>query len=146
MEAAVMEYKQQFERDFMRRTLELVRTYHGSYDSTNLLNCLLGLLIVPKETSIDKVPDEPIADLGRWGISPQSIESFGRNHPKTLRQVVWSLRNAVAHFRFEPVHEKHKCIGFRFHDQSGFKATIKNEEMRIFVEKLAKHLEREASA
>src|SRR5262245_340397 len=78
-----MEYKQQFERDFMRRTLELVRTYHGPYDPTNLLNCLLGLLIVPKETSIEKVPDEPIADLGRWGISPQSIESFGRNHPKT---------------------------------------------------------------
>jgi hypothetical protein len=41
-----MENAQQFERDFMRRTLELVRSYRGPYDATDLLNCLLGLLIV----------------------------------------------------------------------------------------------------
>ena len=68
-----MEYDQEFERDFMRRTLELVRDYRGPYDATNLLNCLLGLLIVPKEKSLKKIPDEPVAELARWGISPQAI-------------------------------------------------------------------------
>lgn len=141
-----MEYAQQFERDFMRRTLELVTSYHGPYDATNLLNCLLGLLIVPKETSIDRIPDEPITELGRWGISPDSIKSFGRNRPKTVRQVVWSLRNAVAHFRFKPLHREHKCVGFEFHDQSGFRAVIDNEQMRVFIQRLAEHLEAQTSA
>lgn len=140
-----MEYAHEFERDFMRRTLELVRDYRGPYDATNLLNCLPGLLIVPKETSIDKIPDDPVAQLDRWGISPQAIKSFGRNHPQTLRQVVWSLRNAVAHFRFTPLHRNRQCVGFEFNDQSGFQAVIENEELRVFVEKLAEHLKREAS-
>jgi len=113
-----MEYAQEFERDFMRRTLELVRDYRGPYDTTNLLNCWLALLIVPKETSIAKIPDEPVAQLGRWGISPQAINRFGRNRPQTLRQVVRSLRNAVAHFRFKPRHRNRQCVGFEFHDQS----------------------------
>jgi hypothetical protein len=141
-----VEYAKEFERDFMRRTLELVRGYRGPYDATNLLNCLLGLLIVPKETSINKIPAEPVAQLGRWGISPQSIQSFGRDHPQTLRQVVWSLRNAVAHFRFKPMHNNGQCVGFEFNDQSGFRAVNDKDEMRVFVERLADHLEREASA
>lgn len=136
-----MEYTDQFERDFMRRTLELVRGYEGPYDATNLLNCLLGLLIVPKEKSFDKIPNDPVDRLGDWGISPASIKSFGRKDSKTLRQVVRGLRNAVAHFRFEPMHVSGRCVGFRFHDDSGFRATIENDEMRVFVEKLAQHLE-----
>jgi hypothetical protein len=72
-----MEFSDQFERDFMRRTLKLVQDYQGPYDATLLLNCLLGLLIVPKERSIDRIPADPVADLHKWGISPNSIKSFG---------------------------------------------------------------------
>ncbi len=78
-----MEYKQEFERDFMRRTLELLKQYKGPYDTTLLLNCLLGLLIVPKESSIDRIPEDPIDRLKEWGISPKSILDFGnRKSPK----------------------------------------------------------------
>jgi hypothetical protein len=146
-----MEYAAQFERDFMSRTLTLVRQYSGPYDATLLLNCLLGLLIVPKETSIDKIPTDPISELKKWGIEPSSIMKFGRTtdtnrYPKTLRGIVWNLRNAVAHFRFKPIHKEGKCIGFTFDDASGFKARIMNDQMRDFVEKLAAHLERKLSS
>ncbi len=141
-----MEYSQEFERDFMRRTLTLVKQYKGPYDATLLLNCLLGLLIVPKETSIDRIPTDPISELGKWGISPASIKSFGKKttknqHPQTLRGIVWNLRNSVAHFRFRPIHKNRQVIALDFDDRSGFSASIKLDEVRVFVEKLAQHLE-----
>jgi HEPN family protein len=50
-----VQFEKQFERDFMRRTLKLVQDYQGPYDATLLLNCLLGLLIVTKETSLNSI-------------------------------------------------------------------------------------------
>lgn len=141
-----MEFEQEFERDFLRRTLDLVKQYDGPYDATLLLNCLLGLLIVPKESSIEKIPEDPVDQLSRWGISPSSIRAFGaitNNSPRpdTLRGIVWNLRNAVAHFRFEPRHHQRRVTGFGFTDRSGFHAEIEIAEIRDFVERLANHLE-----
>ena len=141
-----MEFEQEFERDFMRRTLDLVRQYQGPYDATLLLNCLLGLLVVPKESSIEKIPEDPVDQFPKWGITPTAIRSFGfvtkvNPRPKTLRGVVWNLRNAVAHFRFEPRHRNRRVTAFRFTDNSGFEAIIDVGELRHFVEILADHLE-----
>ena len=131
----------------MLRTLELVKQYKGEHDATLLLNCLLGLLIVPKESYINKIPEDPISNLPQWGLSVQSIKSFGKHkgkeHPHTLRQVVWSLRNSIAHCRFKPNHKEGKVSGFNFDDESGFSATIDLTEVRQFVEILAEHLEYE---
>lgn len=63
-----MEYESYFIKDFMRRTLKIVRDYEGPYDATLLVNCLLGLLIVSKESLIASIPDTPFEDLAVWGI------------------------------------------------------------------------------
>jgi hypothetical protein len=99
-----MEYEQEFELNFTQRTLEIVRDYDGPYDTTLLVNCFLGLLVVPKEKWIEKIPNDAINRLPDWGISPGSIKKFGKcrcgaPHPETLRQLVKSMRNSVAHFR-----------------------------------------------
>lgn len=140
-----MSYNSDFERAFIQRSLELVRQYRGPYDATLLLNCLLGLLIVPKESCIKAIPVDEVSSLRDWGISPSSIEDFGRwkgedDNPHTLRGLVWRLRNAVAHFRFRPVPEQGEVKAFRFDDSSGFRATVQVDELRVFVERLAKHL------
>ena len=54
----------------MKYTLEIVQRYGGEYDATLLLNCLLGLLIVPKEACFESISEDPISDLAEWGISP----------------------------------------------------------------------------
>jgi len=146
-----VEYEDEFQLDFMRRTLKVVQDYQGPYDATLLLNSLLGLLIVPKESSLDRIPQDPLAQLAAWGVSPRSIKAFGRcqcgtAHPETLRQLVKGLRNAVAHFRFRPLHHDRKCVGFAFDDRSGFKAELNLEEMRELTERLATHLANELSA
>ena len=143
-----MQFEKKFERDFMRRTLKLVQEYTGPYDATLLLNCLLGLLIVPKETSLDKIPTDPISKLKDWGISPSSIKRFGKKtnanqYPDTLRGIVHNMRNSVAHIRVKPVHRSEQVKGFEFTDQSGFEASIDLDEVRVFVEKLANHLEQQ---
>ena len=138
-----MSYVGPFEREFMKRTLEIVRQYHGDFNATLLLNCLLGLLIVPKEICLNAIPEDPVSELPRWGISPQSIRSFGRRpNSDSLRGLVHSLRNAVAHFRFDPDPPRGEVKGFRFHDNNGFDATINLAEMREFVERLSEHIHR----
>ena len=143
-----MEYSEQFEREFMRRTLVLVKGYTGPHDATLLLNCLVGLLIVPKEKFLERIPSDPLQDLERWGISPSSIHaaaavSKANPQPATLRGVVHSLRNSVCHSRFEPVHRNGEVEGFSYSDLSGFRAKVSLGELRLFVERLARHLEQE---
>lgn len=79
-----MEFGRKFERDFMQRTLTLVKEYKSPFDATLLVNCLLGLLIVPKETSLEQIPTDPISKLAKWSISPTSIKSFGKANEKNL--------------------------------------------------------------
>lgn len=142
-----MTYSVDFEHSFMQHTLKIVHDYCEDYPATLLVNCLLGLLIVPKETSLDSIPDEPIANLSKWGIDPKSIISMGRVHrnntpPDTLRELVHRLRNAVAHFRIEPIPRREEVHSFRFTDENGFCAIIKLNEMRDFIERLAEYLDR----
>jgi len=145
-----MEYEQEFHIDFMQRTLKVLQEYDGEYDATLLLNALLGLLIVPKESSFELIPPDPLEMLTSWGIKPDSIKKFGKcrcgaKHPETLRQLVKSLRNSVVHFRFTPIHKNRRCTGFEFDDRSGFKAEISLCEIRNLTAKLAKHLEQKLS-
>ena len=140
-----MSYNTDFERAFIERSLILVQEYQGPFDATLLLNCLLGLLVVPKESCLAAIPQVPITKLKEWGIDPKAIKSFGTSNgpnddPQNLRGLVWRLRNAVAHFRFKPVPSRGEVTAFNFRDQSGFEATVPLAELRVFVERLASHI------
>lgn len=144
-----MEYDPDFERDFMRRTLAIVQGYDGTFDATILINCLLGLLVMPKETLFNKIPMEPYENLAKWGVSPTSVKKFGKceyghEHPPTLRQLVKRMRNAVAHFKIVPVHNHGEVDAYEFKDRNGFHAVISVSELKSFVTKLAAHLEQHA--
>jgi len=145
-----MEYAKDFEKDFMKRTLEIVREYNGRYDATILVNCLLGLLVVPKERIFDRIPNEDICNIAKWGIKLDSIKKYGKcscgdKHPKTLRQLVRSLRNSVAHFRITPIHADNKVSGYAFKDSSGFAAELSLPELSDFVQRLSIHFENDHS-
>lgn len=140
-----MTYIDDFERSFMDHTLKIVKDYSGPYDATILVNCLLGLLVVPKETSLGMLPEDPLCDLEKWGITPSSIKSPGRKtkngpDPDTIKGLVYNLRHAVAHFRIAPVPRTKKVHSFEFENDLGLKAEIRIDEMRDFVTKLAEHL------
>jgi hypothetical protein len=139
----IMSYVGDFERDFMKHTLSILEDYDGHFEATVLINCLLGLLVVPRETCFNAIPEDPIENLAAWGIPPSRIKSFGsRENGTNLRGLVQSLRNAVAHFRFKPFPESGEVEGFEFEDASKFKAEIRLDEMRVFVKRMTEYLHR----
>lgn len=144
-----MSYLDDFEHSFMQHTLEIVRDYKGHFDATILINCLLGLLVIPKERFLEAILLDPLSKLSKWGINPDSIKRIGKKtrknkNPDTLRGFVYDLRNSVAHFRLKPNPATKKVHSFEFTDreEDGFHAVIKLEEMRDFVERLADHLDK----
>lgn len=144
-----MYYDQDFARSFMKRTLAIADDYQGQYDGTLLINCLLGLLVIPHETLHDKIPSAPLSSLIDWGISPESIKSFGKceyghEHEPNLRQIVRRMRNAVSHFKVIPLQRHKEVIGYSFKDRNGFHAEVSLSELKLFVKTLAMHLNAQA--
>ncbi len=152
----------QFDYEYTRRTLELVhQSGAGPYEVTNLINCLLGLLIVPRESVFAALPDVPVAGLNSWGISRKSIRKFrvqrnGRNGRKTrngtktgnghahqgptLRQLVDQLRQAVAGGTLKPRIANNRFVGLELRDGQGFHVVMTKLELKRFVRKLAQYL------
>ena len=140
-----MSYLSDFERSFSEHTLQIVRDYDGPFDATIMINCLLGLLVVPKETVLEAIPDSPLTELPGWGIKTESIRSPGRPtktnpHPETIRGLVANLRHSVAHFSIHPVPATNEVHSFRYINNSGLDAVISLSEMKDFVMKLSEHL------
>ena len=141
-----MTYLSDFEHSFVDHTLKVLQSYEGEYEATILVNCLLGLLVVPKESFLQAIPEDPLAHLEDWGIKPCSIKNPGRPtksnpRPETLRGLVVNLRNAVAHFKIEPIPATSAVHSFKYTNDSGLEAIVSLEEMRKFVRTLATHLE-----
>lgn len=140
-----MSYLSGFEHSFSNHTLKLVESYDGPYEATLMINCLLGLLVVPKETVLAAIPEEPLSQLANWGIDPASIRHAGRPtkanpRPDTLRGLVANLRHAVAHFNIKPIPATEEVHSFEYINKAGLHAVITVREMREFVRTLSHHL------
>ncbi|HSB94952.1 MAG TPA: HEPN family nuclease [Spongiibacteraceae bacterium] len=93
------------ETEFVERTLRLIDQYYSVLDSypfeeqfnyTLTINCLLGLIVMPKERVISYVPTNRLTRDYLAEIGAPSLK-VGENI-STLRDLIKSLRNAVAHF------------------------------------------------
>lgn len=144
-----MSYLSNFERSFSQHTLALVQEYKGDFAATFLINCLLGLLIVPKETVLKAIPITPLTDLDEWGISPLAVRNpgfaKGKNDPdpNTLRGLVFNMRHSVAHFHVKPVPADGEVHSFEFKNERGLHAVVSIAELREFVSRLSAHLEKQ---
>lgn len=96
------------EIDFIERTLGLIAQYEGilhrynfeqQYNHTLLINCLLGLVVFPKEKAISYLPKERITSRlkGDMGIF---ISTFNEEYTD-LKSLIVALRHAIAHFNNE---------------------------------------------
>jgi hypothetical protein len=107
-----------FDIDFVRNTKEVLVEYGGKYDVSNLLNCTLGLIILPYErvkatnqpfweTKIDRFKDLPPFELRCF----KPIKGRNRKtrtleyYPETLEFLLKKIRNGLAHQNIEPVAE-----------------------------------------
>ncbi len=96
------------EIDFIERTLMLISQYDGilyryefdkQYNHTLLINCLLGLIVFPKERSISYLPSNRITkelqtEMGLY-------DTYLNIDYNDLKHLVVALRNSIAHFNIE---------------------------------------------
>ncbi len=103
-----MQYDQQdLVRDFARRTrqnLEFVRSARTKgadvYETTQLVNSMLGLLVFPQQRYVDSIPATSVEVLERQGW-PIPHVSRDYDQVQDLNQLIRYLRNAIAHCNLE---------------------------------------------
>ena len=94
-------------RDFAIRTkknLEIIERLHKNgmeaYETTQLVNSCLGLLVFPQQHFIERIPKTPMEQLIQegWPV-PQVTGQF--RQVANLKELIRYLRNAIAHFNIQ---------------------------------------------
>lgn len=135
-------YNQQ-EYDFISRTQKIIEQYDKiniptKYEVTLLLNCFVGLLILPQQMWFNDLPNNPISEK-EWGISDKHIGIIKQGEDKTVANIVRHLRNSVAHYSFIAFNNQSEEISrIKFEDYDAnnlrvFQATIPIRNIRIFL-------------
>lgn len=97
-------YKE-LEYEFVERTLHLIAQYEGvlhkfgfkeQYNYTLLINCLTGLIVMPKERTIGAIPNDRLLSKirGEMGLE-HTVINGDITH---LKDLIIALRHCVAHF------------------------------------------------
>lgn len=128
--------KEKIDKDFVTRTVHIIENYDGPYGVTLLVNCLLGLIILPRERYCENISQK--VEFDDLGITNE-IKSWGNvpGKERTAFQAIRCIRNAVAHFRIELLTDDGEIQAIRFHDQSGFVAEFSIDRLKDFVLRLA---------
>lgn len=116
-----MEIKK-FELQFVERTRDILLKYNGKYSFSNLLNCTLGLIILPYENissmeiwqkKLNEIDSLPKFDL----IKFKPIKSIKKDKeiyfPSTLEIFLKKLRNGLAHQNINPINFEGNLIGVK---------------------------------
>jgi hypothetical protein len=129
-------------KDFSTRTKYLVENYKGEYEVTFLLNCCLGLIVVPKEKDFDSIPNDEIPLQGAlWGLTRQDIRVGCDTCGYKLRHVIRRIRNGICHFKLESIPDEDGQISsLTIHDSRDFDATLTVPQLREFALSLTRHV------
>lgn len=105
------------ESEFIERTMSLISQYCKTLDQypfdeqfnyTLTINCLLGLIVMPKERVVRYIPNTRLTNDFRKQIGLESSEiGAGIN---TLGELIQSLRHSVAHFDIDVISENEKNL------------------------------------
>lgn len=96
------------EHDFIDRTMRLISQYESvlhrfpfeeQYNYTLLLNCLLGIIVLPKERLYTHIPNPRLTSKlkSEMGL----VNSIINPNYSHLRNLIHGLRNSIAHFSVE---------------------------------------------
>jgi hypothetical protein len=143
------EYNKQ-DIDFVKRTVEILEFYEKldlekfkKYEVTLFINCLTGLLIIPKQVLFERLKNLDTC-IDTWGISKDQIICELTN--PTVGYVAEHLRNAVAHYRFELISKTGEIQEIQFCDKKNSKAKKCNfiaiipiSNLRKFIHHLVKY-------
>ena len=130
------------EYEFIERSLALVDQYENiypqfnfneQYNHTLLINCLLGLIVLPKARMITYIPNNRLTHEIKKDIGLET--SIIDENIHTLRDLIFELRNAIAHFDIKVISNDDKFLidEIVFLDEDRVIAKIKANELLTFI-------------
>ena len=135
--------------DFVRRTkanlayIELHRA-DNLFEFTQLINSLLGIVVLPRERSLKSIPNKDFTSLinDGWRLPTIHLNTDGI---KDLRNLIRVFRNSVAHFNLKIISNTNNQIdGLEFYNKRKnrivFEAVFTLEDLKNFVDKITKLL------
>jgi HEPN pEK499 p136 len=105
------------ESEFIERTMSLISQYYKIVDQypfveqfnyTLTINCLLGLIVLPKERAVTFIPNSKLTNHFRKEIGLE-LSEIGAGII-TLRDLINGLRNSVAHFDITVISDEDKNL------------------------------------
>ncbi len=111
-------YKEVYEIEFITRTRKILNDYNkrkSGYKLTLLLNCLVGLIILPDQRMpFGKPPfwDTEISQIPLFQTAKIN-PTWSSNSRHTLAQFLRKLRNGIAHQNIEPINRNNQFVGVK---------------------------------
>jgi hypothetical protein len=81
-----------------------------SYEFTQLINSMLGLLVFPQQKYFKRIPETPLAELAAEGW-PEPLLTGEFKKVSNLRELMTVLRNSIAHCNIEFLSEGGRLSG-----------------------------------
>ena len=131
------------EKAFVQRTLHILQTYDGPYGVTLLVNCLLGLILLPKERDFNHISGRNVLCFSDLGIREGEVQTWGNivEEERTASRFLRCMRNSVAHIKIESITHNGEIESLRFCDNSGFEAVFSIERLKEMLVKLVEQIE-----
>jgi len=131
------------EAEFIERTINLIGQYtrlckdfpfEEQYNYTLTINCMLGLIVMPKEKVVPYIPTTRLTNDFKNEIG--LVESVISDNIVTLRDLIVSLRHATAHFDIDVISENEQNLidYIEFKDNGSIIARFRANEMFAFLQ------------
>lgn len=114
-----------FSIEFVERTRILLTDYKGDYTFSNLINCTLGLILLPYENisnislwdkSIKAVEELPEFDLKKFEPIKKIAKGKAIYYPKTFKILLKKIRNGIAHQNILPINQDGTFSGIKIYN------------------------------
>ncbi len=112
-----------FDIEFVERTKRLLEDYDGSLDFSNLLNCTLGLIILPFEkgqggsifgtTDLTTIQTQIGFNLHKFNPIKSKNKNTTQYHTADLDKFLRKLRHGLAHQHIKPINKSGKWVGVK---------------------------------
>jgi len=128
--------------DFIERTLKILNDYSGDYEVTLLINCCLGLLVLPKEKHFDSLPETMLETKTEiWGLSQNNVTVDCDRCGYSLKDVIRRIRNGICHFKVSTISDGSGRISkVEVKDRGRFKVELTITQLSDLTSSLAKEI------
>ncbi len=110
------------------------------YEVTQLINSLLGLIVLPQQNYFNEIPKIPLADLEKSGWPRPLMQGNLPKDFENLNDLMRYVRNSIAHFNIRFLDDAGKISGLKIWNvnkagKTNWTAQLSITDLKLLVEK-----------